>query len=459
MTFTAAETARATGGRILAGEDAPARGLSIDTRTLRRGQAFFALVGERVDSHELIADAHGAGAAFLVIHRDVESPEGATLVRVENTEAALADLGAWLRGREELCVVGVTGSVGKTSTKALLAAALEAESSPGSYNTVYGLPLTLANLPEGAERVVLEMGVSEPGEMARLRRIAEPDVMVLLNVAPAHTEALGSVEGVAREKAASAASLRPGAGGVVWNADDSLLESAVREVLPEDVTALRFGESEGADLRLVSWQPIDLGGGRVTARLPDGGAITFELSLPGRHNALNALAALAAGLLLGEDAEAMARRLEGVQPPPGRGRVMDLGGLRVVDDSYNANPRSLEAALALLAGAPAGRKIAVLGDMKELGAASPAHHEAAGEMAARAGVDLLLLVGEEMALAEGPAREGGIADVHRFADAAAAGSWLAGHLREGDLVLVKGSRAMALESVVEALREAAGEEG
>jgi len=455
VTFTAAEAARAAGGRIQRGPgEARARGLSIDSRTLRPGQAFAAVVGARADAHAFAGDAARAGAPFVVAQREVEVPEGTAVVLVDDTTQALADLGSHLRSRGSLAVVGVTGSVGKTTTKTLAAAALEATASPGNLNTVYGLALALGNLPDDAGTAVMEMAISRPGEMAVLARMTRPDVMVLTNVAPVHTQFFASMEDLAREKASSLEGLAEG-GGAAWNADDPLLDAAVRAALPAGARSLRFGASGEAAVRLLAWQGRGLEGGRLAVGLPDGGEIAVDLRLPGRHNALNALAALSAGLLLGMDPVEMAARMAMVEPLEGRGRTLRMAGLTIIDESYNANPRAVEAALATLAGGEATRRIAVLGDMLELGEASARHHEEAGRAAAGAGVDLLVGVGREMARAVEAAREAGLDEAVHFETAEAAARWLAAAWAPGDLVLVKGSRAIGTEKVIQALRESA----
>jgi UDP-N-acetylmuramoyl-tripeptide--D-alanyl-D-alanine ligase len=453
--FTAAEVARAAGGSIGQGpSEVRARGLSIDTRTLRPGQAFAAVVGARADAHDFVAEAAGAGAPFVIAQREVAVPEGTAVVLVEDTTQALAGLASYLRARESLAVVGVTGSTGKTTTKTLAAAALEAASSPGNLNTVYGLALALGNLPEGTGTAVMEMAISQPGEMAVLARMIRPDVMVLTNVAPVHTEFFGSMEELAREKASCLEGLAEG-GAAAWNTDDPLLGPAVRQALPEGARTLPFGASEAAAVRLLAWQGKGLEGGRLAVGLPDGGEIPVDLRLPGRHNAFNAMAALAAGLLLGADPVAMAGRMALVEPVEGRGRILRMAGLTVIDESYNANPRAVEAALANLAAAEATRRIAVLGDMLELGDSAPSHHEEAGRAAARAGVDLLVGIGRQMARAVEAACEAGLDEAVHFETSEAAAGWLAAAWSPGDLVLVKGSRSIGTEKVIQALRASA----
>lgn len=421
---------------------------------MRPGQAFAAIKGSRADGHAFAAAAARAGAAFLILQREVEVPEGTPVVLVPDTTIALRDLAAWLRSRDDLEVVGVTGSAGKTTTKALTAAALNAWASPGNYNTVYGLALALAEMPEGTRTAVLEMGISAPGEMADLTAIARPDAVVLLNVAPAHTEFFSGLAALAAEKASVLAGLRPG-GGAVWNADDPLLEAAVLRALPDGAKTLRFGAGEGAEVRLESWEPRGLQGGKLVARLPEGERIAVHLGVPGRHNALNALAALAVGLLLGRDVGAMAEALAAATPLEGRGRVLSLGPVTVLDESYNANPRSVEAALRTLReGAEGRRTVAVLGDMLELGRESGRHHRDVGLVAAREGISVLIGVGEAMEAGVAAAREAGLAAAVHVPDAARAGRWLAEHWQPGDLVLVKGSRRIGTEAVIDALSRA-----
>lgn len=452
--WSADEAARATGGRAVGAWEA--RGVSIDTRTLARDDLFVALPGTRADGHEFVAAAFEKGAAAAVVARDMD--EAPARLVVDDPLRALGGLGAHARARSGARVAAVTGSVGKTGTKELLRAALGegTHASAASHNNHIGVPLSLARLPAGAPAGVFEIGMNRPGEIAPLARLVAPDAAVVTCIAPAHLEGLGGIDGVVEEKAHIFDGLS--AGGVALVPLDSpgadRLDAAARAAGAGQV--IGFGTGEDADARLVEATVTCAGTVGTCALL--GKRLRFRLRLAGRHWAENALAAGACAAALGvQPAEAFLRMAD-VQPFEGRGRCIDVplagGRAVVVDDSYNASPASVRAALETLVQAPVeGRRIAVLGDMRELGRRSAELH--AGLAEAASGVDLVWCVGPEMEalferLPEGAGRR-------RADDGAAAADALAGEVAPGDVVLVKGSRATALETVVRRL--AGGAEG
>jgi UDP-N-acetylmuramoyl-tripeptide--D-alanyl-D-alanine ligase len=428
--------ARAAGGRLLApapGAGGPARAV-IDSREAGPGDLFVGLVGENVDGGRFAPQALAAGAwGALVAGRWAESdaarraPGGRSgaLIAVDDPLAALQSLAtAWRR--ELACpVVGITGSVGKTSTKDILAAMLgqrlRVAANRENLNTEIGLPLTVLAAPPGTEALVLEMGMRGPGQIAELTAIAEPDVGVITSVAPVHLELMGSIEAIAAAKAELIAGLRPG-GTAIVPAGEALLDVHRRD----DVATVTFGP-----------------GGDV-AQLPEG----LELRAGGAplssaHMRRNALAALAAARALGvEPAGALAVALSSF-----RGQRIELpGGIVVIDDCYNANPMSMRAALDDLAASAPGRRVAVLGDMLELGPEEARFHAEVGAHARAAGVDVLVAVGARAAhMAEG------YGELVAVPDAAAAARALPGLLARGDTVLVKASRGVGLEAVTRAL--------
>lgn len=449
--WTADEAARATGGRAVGAWEA--RGVSIDTRSLEEGDLFVALSGAR-DGHDFVVEAFAKGAAAALVARDMDGAP-ARLV-VDDPLRALAALGARARARSGARVVAVTGSVGKTGTKELLRAALGegTHASAASHNNHIGVPLSLARLPAGAPAGVFEIGMNRPGEIGPLARLVAPDAAVVTRIAPAHLEHLGGVDEVAEEKAHVFDGLS--AGGVALVPRDSpgagRLEAAARAAGAGRI--IGFGAGEDADARLLAADVTCAGTAGECALL--GRRIRFRLRLAGRHWAQNALAAGACAAALGVPPGEAFRRMAGVRPFEGRGRCLTVpaggGEAVVVDDSYNASPASVRAALETLAQAPVeGRRIAVLGDMRELGRCSAALH--AGLADAAAGIDLVWCVGPEMEalferLPEGAGRR-------RAGDGAAAADALAGEVAPGDVVLVKGSRATALEAVVRRLAGAA----
>ncbi|GAC1347912.1 MAG: UDP-N-acetylmuramoyl-tripeptide--D-alanyl-D-alanine ligase [Acetobacteraceae bacterium] len=437
--WTAPELQQATGGRMTS--PFSARGVSIDTRTLQPGDLFVALVGER-DGHAHVADAMARGAAGAMVHRADAVPDGVPALIVEDTLAGLAALGRAGRARFGGRVVAVTGSVGKTTTKEMLRAALapfgEVHAAVASYNNHWGVPLTLARLPPGADFCVAEIGMNQKGEIEPLARLAAPHVAVVTTIAPAHIGHLGSLEAIADEKAAILRGLVPG-GIAVLPADSPFLER-LREAAP-GAPVRSFGAAEPADARLLSSDD----GGRVVI---GGRELVFDIVAPGAHMAMNATAALAACNALGLDVSAAAAGLASFAPMAGRGLQRKLGGILLLDESYNASSASVRAALGVLRAMPGERHVAVLGDMLELGEFGPAEHAGlAPDVAAAA--DLLYACGPLMRHlfeAVPPAKHGALA-----ADAASLAPIVAAAVRPGDAVLVKGSLGSRMRQIVTGL--------
>jgi UDP-N-acetylmuramoyl-tripeptide--D-alanyl-D-alanine ligase len=457
--FTLADVARATGGRVIGDGATEVQGVAIDSRAVEPGNLFVALRGERHDGHAFVKEvARGDGVAVLVC-RGSEVPERTAAVEVDDTLWALGDLAGLHRRRWGGRVVAITGSAGKTSTKELVAAALRGAGlrvhhTAGNLNNLVGLPMSVFELDEGVDVAVLEAGTNSPGEIARLADIAGPDVGVVTLVAAAHTEGLGSTDQVAAEKGALLMAL--GASGTaVVNGDDGTLGAWAERSPAERV--LYFGQGQGSDVRVSGWSlEPEL---RTRCEIVVGGEpepLVVRLRLLGEAAAMNAAAALAVAVALGADVRAAAASLEEVAPAPGRMRP--LAGLRdtlILDDSYNANPRSAAFALdtaAELARVRDGRVIAVLGDMKELGDRTADEHRAMGEHAAKAGVAVLVAVGGAMGDAAASAERRGIKSIVATTSEEAA-DLVQAVLLEGDVVLVKGSRSMQMERVVHALHE------
>ena len=458
--WTEAELARALGS-----PSAPlavaVEGASIDTRTLKPGDLFFAVKGEASDGHDYVARAFEAGAAAAVISRP-RAPGLAAhepTFRVDDTLRAMERLGVAARARTKARVVAVTGSVGKTSAKEMLRVALShfgpTHASAASYNNHWGVPLTLSRLPAGAAFAVIEIGMNHAGEITPLAAMARPHVALVTTIAPVHVEHLGSIEGVADAKAEIFSGLGPG-GVAVLNRDApqfARLEAAARMRGARIVT---FGAGAGCDARLLDVSPLD-GGSRVEARVRDR-ALDFILGAPGRHMAENALGALLAADALGVDVEGAAAALAEFAPQRGRGARLTLasasGPFTVIDESYNANPASMRAALALLgAAAPgaAGRRIAVIGDMLELGPQGAELHAALAPELARQRVDLLFGAGRlTRALYDAAPPAMRAAWAERSDDLL---ERLAAALRGGDVVMIKGSNGSRMGPVVAGLRE------
>ncbi len=436
--------ARATGGRLLRG--GPAGPILTDTRALVPGAWFCALRGERFDAWDFLDRARDAGAVGCIVSREPPPGWSAGAVIVDDTTRALQDLGRHVRDRIEVPVVGITGSSGKTTTRALVALALSplgaVHQTTGNLNNHLGVPMTLLATPDGAAGVVVEMGTSAPGEIRFLAELARPTVRLVVNVGPAHLEELGGLDGVAREKGALYATARPGDAAVV-NADDARL--AVMS-LPRGVRRWTYGRARGADVRVVGSRldpaalatdvALEVGGARHEVRIPS----------PGHHLAHNAAGAVACAVAVGVPVERAVEALAGYGPVGMRLRCEPLpGGGTALNDAYNANPQSMEASLRVLADLP-GRRAAVLGDMLELGADEAHWHRRTVAFADGLGLDLLVLVGPRMAAARDAARhtevwaaEDGMSLADRLRD------WLDAEAR----VLFKGSRGARVERILQ----------
>jgi len=449
--WTSAELRAATGGALA--RDVAATGVSIDTRSLVPGDLFVALRAAR-DGHDFVAAALEKGAAAALVDRD---PPGvaadAPLLRVADTLEGLAALGTAGRARSGARVVGVTGSVGKTTTKEMLRVALGAfgatHASAASHNNHWGVPLTLARLPREAAFAVVEMGMNNRGEIAPLSRLARPDVGVITTVGTAHIGNLGSEEAIAEEKGDIIAGIAAG-GAAVLPADSRFLPRLVARAREAGLRVATHGEAPGADARLLSYDGTAEGG---RAEILIGGErIGVMLAAAGRHVALNACAVLAALAALGLAPRVAAAALPAFGAPAGRGRRVAIavpgGEALLIDDSYNASPPSIRAGLEVLAAQTAARRIAALGDMRELGAEAAAMHAALAPDAAAA-CDLVFTCGEMMGHLHAalPAAKRGA----HVADSAALAPVLRDALRPGDAVLVKGSLGSRMAVVVDAL--------
>lgn len=452
--WSAAELREATGGAMAV--PFAATGLSIDTRTLNSGDLFIALAGENRDGHDFVTDALTRGAAGALVHRDIPGlPADALLLRVDDTLAGLIRLGAFARARFGGRLVAVTGSVGKTTCKEMLRAILAAHgpthAAEASYNNHLGVPLTLARLPADAAWCVVEIGMNHVGEIFPLAHLARPHVALITNVEKAHIGHLGSLEAIADEKGAVLQGLEPD--GTAILPGDSLLLDRLRAAAGA-ARIVTFGFSEAADARLLTVEPN--AEGTALSAVIGGRHVRTRLSAPGRHMALNAVAALAAAVALGADPATGAAALAGFSPIAGRGArktvAVPCGTCLLLDESYNASAASVRAALAVLALQPARRRIAVLGDMLEMGAHGPGEHLAlAPDVIANA--DLLFacgpLMGQLYNAIPSPMRGA------HAPDSATLAPILTGMLRDGDAVLVKGSLGSRMRVIVAALEQRA----
>jgi UDP-N-acetylmuramoyl-tripeptide--D-alanyl-D-alanine ligase len=452
------ELARDCGGRISGRADVEVTAVSTDTRTLGPGQLFVAIRGEHFDGHDFLAQAERAGATAALVQAEPPASLGIPVLRVDDTVRALGAIAHAHRARFAIPVVAITGSNGKTGTKELCAdllehAGLRVRRTRGNLNNHIGLPLTLCELQPGDQALVVELGMNHEGEIDALARLARPSVGAITQAARAHLGPMGSLEAIARAKGELLDRL-PGGGVAVLNADDPHVMAQAPRF---GGRKLRFGcESAEAEFRGSALAPS-----RYRFDTPLGGTVV-ELPLPARHLAMNALCAAAAAFATGRcDPTLLAsipHALERFRSLPGRLALATVaGGIRVLDDSYNANPASLQAALETLAALrEGGRTLAVLGDMLELGEREAELHAEAGRAAARLGIDVLIGVGplttEHLV---GAARDAGLARAVAARDAEEAARRVRELGAAGDVVLVKASRGMRLERVARALAEEA----
>ncbi|MET0483365.1 MAG: UDP-N-acetylmuramoylalanyl-D-glutamyl-2,6-diaminopimelate--D-alanyl-D-alanine ligase [Aestuariivirgaceae bacterium] len=459
--WTPEEVQAATGGVFARAPAAPATGASIDSRSLEPGDIFFAIAGPSRDGHDFVPAALDRGAAFAVIARTAAARlgEGAFLL-VDDPLAALADLGRAGRRRSAAKVVAVTGSVGKTTTKEALRVALSASgpthASVASYNNHWGVPLTLARMPRRTAYGVFEIGMNHKGEITPLTALVRPHVAIVTAIAESHLGHFDGLAGIADAKAEIFGGVEPG-GAALINGETPFHERLEQAARGHRIGGVyRFGAATDADVRLVE--------GVFAAEHSDvvasvfGERLALRIGAPGRHMALNALAVLGAVKLCGADLAAAAAALSDFAPGKGRGMrhrlPMGAGAVTLIDESYNANPASMRAALALLAQAeigPGGRRIAVLGDMLELGDSSNTLHRALAKDMDAAGVDSVYACGSGMSELV-PALNDRIVVLHRTQSAELVEP-LAKALRAGDVVMVKGSLGSRMGVVVEALKE------
>lgn len=422
---------------------------SIDSRAVSPGALFFAVKGERLDGHDFVEQAFEKGAVGAVVRKDQATryPANRNLLTVEDTLIALQTLATAQRRLWGKPVIGITGSTGKTTTKETVAHVLASKfrllKSEGNFNNHFGLPLTLLKLQPEYELAVIEMGMSHAGEITALGKIAQPDIGVVTNVGPVHLEYFESIAGIARAKYELIESLPPN-GTAVLNLDDEYVSQFGRDFSGK---VIFYGKSGAADVRAENIRSLGLegtefevvvGSCRETARMP----------LVGEHNVLNALACVAVALERGISPSEAVAALADLHPSDKRGEVLHFGGVTVVNDCYNSNPKALAAMVDAIAQMPAKRRIVVAGEMLELGPTGEEMHRESGSYIAEKGIDLLIGVrGLAKATVEGARSAGSKAEF--FDTPESAGAWLAEHTKSGDLVLLKASRGVKLEKALE----------
>jgi len=428
---------------------ATAEGYSIESRTLAPGELFIAIKGDRFDGHDFVNAALAAGAVAAVVRRDrAESfPDPTHLLLVDDTLAALQQIGACVRRVWGKALIAVTGSAGKTTTKDAIAHVLNARfrvlKSEGNLNNHFGLPLQLLRLEPEHELAVMELGMSHAGEITALARLAQPNIGVVTNVAPVHLEFFESIAAIARAKYELIASL-PANGTAVLNSDDEYVSQFGRDFHGRVLT---YGMRKPADIRAENIRSL-AGDGSEFDLVVDGCRERARLPLLGEHNVYNALAACAVALDRGLQPSEVVRALATLAPAEKRGQVLKVAGATVINDCYNSNPKALQAMVESLLAIPAERRIVVAGEMLELGPAAAELHRAAGAQMAAGGVDVVLGVRGLAAELVAAARAGGVT-AELVETPEAAGEWLAREVKPGDAVLLKASRGVRLERALE----------
>lgn len=457
----ASEIAECTGGRLAYGSgSAEFSGVSIDTRTLQSKELFFAIRGPNHDGHAFIPKALSAGASGIIAEAEYvhpeEFPSNRVLVRVEDTHQALKDLAAAVRCKWRGTSIGLTGSIGKTTTKEFVAQILQDSygvyRSPGNYNNLYGLPLAIFGLRTADSFGIFEMGMSAPGEIAEMCRIAEPNIGVITTVAPVHLEFFNSVEEIADAKAELAEAL-PANGVLVYNCDNRFVRTIAARFGGRKIS---FGSGDEADYRA---DRIELAGVAETRfRLHWKG---FEkiatIPLAGAHYVMNALPAVVLGHLYGIAPENIIETLRRLQPSSMRGRILNFrNGFTVIDDSYNSNPEALKSMIGVLSRLPSfKRRILITGEMLELGDDSESLHYECGIFAAEAELDVIIGVRGAARETVRAAIENGMGEKQAlfFPGVEEASEFIQGEIRDGDLILIKGSRGVRMETIIRKLRD------
>lgn len=448
------EILEAVRGRLVCtGPEEAVTGVTTDSRRVAAGDLFIPLKGETFDGHDYIAASLTSGASGAITHRDVSPVPGKTVIRVEDTLRALADIARYYRTKFPVPLVGITGSVGKTCTKDMVTCVLAMKyrvlKTKGNLNNEIGLPLTLLGLDESHEAAVVEMGMSGFGEISRLTSVARPDIAIITNIGMSHIEKLGSRQNILKAKMEIFEGLSKN-GLAILNGDDALL-AGLKGLL--DVRTVFYGLGEEADYQAYNIKTAGERGSHFQIVLGSC-EYTVHVPAPGIHNVHNALAAIAAGLEMGVSPEEVLRGIEAFSPGKMRLNIITAGTVKILNDTYNASPQSMEAALNVLSDIRGkGSTIAVLGDMLEMGEWAAKAHYDVGKYAAATGLNYLVTVGEAAHNIALGALEGGMEPgrIERLDSNSGAVTYLKGLLKEGDTVLVKGSRGMKMEEIVEQL--------
>ena len=434
------------GGRLL-GEDCFVDAVTTDSREARNGVMFIALKGERVDGNDFATAFLENGGTCAVVERNIEIPDGKSVIQVDDTYRAIRDIARCYRETLRINVIGVTGSVGKTSTKDMLFSVIsqgfEACATKGNFNNEVGVPLTVFGIDSNCEKAIIEMGMSSLGEISRLTAIAKPDVAVITNIGTAHIGNLGSRENILKAKLEILESM-PKDGLVVLNGDDVMLWGVKDSISLKTI----YCAIENKDADFVAYDVVSDGSGSSFKVKIDGSEHKFDINVPGRHHICNALAAIVSGLHYGMSIEDIIKGVAGFVPSGMRQKEINVNGIRLVEDCYNASADSMRSSLETFRAMGGNlRSVAVLGDMLEQGDFAEENHRLVGSYVWKYGIDTLVAVGNDAKYIADEAKKLGTKNVYKFENNELAGEFLVEYLEKGDCVLFKASRGMKLEEI------------
>ena len=448
--LTTEEIIKATGGTLIGGGETVINGISTNSREIKEGELFIPLVGEKFDGHEFIRAAFELGAAATLTSKETELFIDKTIIKVSDTKKALGAIAAYYKAKLDIPTIAVTGSVGKTTTKDMVYSVISQKyntlKTAANFNNDIGLPLTIFRLEKEHEAAVLEMGMNHFGEIDYLASIGKPDVAIITNIGESHIENLGSREGIFKAKMEMANRFTKD-NTLIVNGDDDFLRTVSGEY-----KLVRYGIDSGNDVYAKDIVNNGLDGITFTA-VVNSEEYAAELAVPGEHNVYNALAAICAGLEFNIPMEDILRGIKTFEPTAQRLAVETYKGITIINDCYNASPDSIKAALRVLADCEAKRRVAVLGDVLEMGEHAADAHYGLGEYVKKAGVDVLVTAGENMKHLARGAQEQGVVEIHAFDKTLEACNYVKDAIKIGDAVLIKASHGMRFEEVYNAIKD------
>ena len=450
QSLTTEEIIKATGGTLIGGDETVIKGISTNSREIKEGELFIPLVGDKFDGHEFIRAAFELGASAALTSKETELFIGKTIIRVKDTKKALGAIAAYYKEKHNVPTIAVTGSVGKTTTKDMVYSVISQKyntlKTEANFNNDIGLPLTIFHLEKEHEAAVLEMGMNHFGEIDYLASIGKPDAAIITNIGESHIENLGSREGIFKAK--MEITNRFGKDNtLIVNGDNDFLRTVKGEY-----KVVRYGLDSSNDVHAKNIVNKGLGGISFTA-VVNGTEYVAELAVPGEHNVYNALAAICAGIEFKIPMDDILRGIKTFEPTAQRLAVENYKGITIINDCYNASPDSIKAALKVLAATDAKRRVAVLGDILEMGEHAPSAHYGLAKYVKDAGVDVLVTAGENMKNLARGAKEQGVSEIHAFDKTLEACNFVKDALKEGDAVLIKASHGMRFEEVYNAIKD------